>query len=279
MKKNIVVMSDTCSSIGVKEGKDKGIIINPLYVNLNEIMYEDTVQISAETFYKRIKEEKIKPSTSQPNIASVRENYNKYKDSIIINISPSEGLSGTFNGANVAIEGQKDIYVVDSKTIAAAQRFLVLKAKKLVDEGYELEEILNKLEESKKNTKAFMIPVDHAFLQRGGRLSKAAALLLGMLRIKPILTLSPDRNKVDRFAFSLTMKKAVEICIREMHKDNVNEDYKVYVMHGNDLVIANFAKNKLLTEFPFLDLEIIMLPPVLGCHAGPGTLVIQYIKK
>lgn len=279
MKKDIIIMSDTCSSIGVKEGAEKGIIINPLYVNLKGIMYEDTIQISAEEFYKKIREEKVIPFTSQPNIASVKENYNKYKDKVIINISPSEGLSGTFNGANVAIEGQENVVVINSRTIAAGQRYLVFKAKKLVDEGLELETIIEKLEESMSNTRAFMIPVDHSFLQRGGRLSKAAALLLGMLRIKPILTLSGDGNKVDRFAFSLTMKKAIDISIKEMHKDKVDENYKVYIMHGSDWEVASLARKRLLDEFPFLDLEVILLPPVLGCHAGPGTLVIQYIKK
>ncbi len=279
MKKQVQVMSDTCSSLSVAEGKDIGVVINPLYVKLGESMLQDTVEITNEEFYKRIKSEQLVPSTSQPNIDLVSKNYQQHKDKIILNITPSAGLSGTNNGANLAINGQENVHVYDSRTIAAAQRYLVLKAKKLSNEGKGLEEILKELEISKNNTRAFMIPIDYDFLRRGGRLSKNAALLLGLLRIKPILTLSEDRNSVDRYSFSITMKKAIQTCTKAMRKDKVDESYKVYIMHADNISIAKEAEEILLEELGVLDIEVLTLPPVLGCHAGPGTLVIQYIKK
>ncbi|MFA6738886.1 MAG: DegV family protein [Bacilli bacterium] len=285
MQQQVRIFSDTCSSLTVAEGAVQGIVVSPLNIELNGASYLDTVELDASDFYTTLLDERVPiPTTSQPTIGDITKAYDAVPSTCkILNITPAAGLSGTHNGAILAGTMSQDpnrIHVFDSHTICAAQRYLVEKAQQLALEGKNLDEILQELEISSKDTESFMIPVDMRYLQRGGRLTRAASIILGMLRIKPILTLGEGGNHVDRFGLpARTMKDALKTVMKHLTKMGVGLKHKIYICHANALDGARLALDLIKEYFPGVEAQTLILPPVLGAHAGPGTVVVQYIRK
>ena len=145
--------------------------------------------------------------------------------------------------------------------------------------GKSLKEILAWLEDVAERTESFLIPQDFAFLKRGGRLTPVAATLGSVLKLKPIMTLTEDCKKLDKFAVKRTMKAAVKTIIDHMIEKGVDERYKFYVVHADALEDAKGIVANLKEVFGNIDVELHDLSPVFVTQGGPQCIAIQYIEK
>ena len=161
----------------------------PLSIYFGDEEYIDGVTIDHKTFYEKLIESDVLPTTSQATPAAFMEEFEKVKEAnesaVVITIASK--LSGTYQSAMIAASDYDNIYVVDSGTGAMGSGILVELALQLLDEGKSAKEIAEILEEEKKKIIIVALVDTLEYLVKGGRLSKTAAFAGTVLNIKPVL--------------------------------------------------------------------------------------------
>lgn len=276
----VQIITDSSTLYTVEEAKKLGFEAVPLNVSIGDLEGRD-LQVDMKEFYERIKKGEI-PRSSQPSIGEVMDVFEKYSDSEILNISMADGLSGTYQsacGAKEMVENNDRITVFNTKTLCGPHRYMVERAQQMKEAGHSVKEILAWLEDVAERTESFLIPQDFTFLKRGGRLTPMAATLGSVLKLKPIMTLTEDCKKLDKFAVKRTMKAAVKTIIDHMKEKGVDERYKFYVVHADALEEAKGVVANLKEVFGNIDIELYDLSPVFVAQGGPQCIAIQYIEK
>lgn len=245
--------------------------------------YEDYVDIKAEDFYKLvIANPNIDIRTSQTSTGRISEVYNELKETgvtDIIVITVSSKLSGTFQGAILAKELVDDInvYVVDSKSVSQGEVFLVEKAIELINKGVEAEVIYKKLNELRDNLKIYVLVDTLKYLVKNGRLSATSGFLGTMLKIKPLLVVNEEGSLVP-FEKIRTTSKARERLFKILTEEIKDKDVSLYIAYtSNKEEAIEFASR--LKEQNNIKVEVVPLTPVVGAHAGPGTMGVIIINN
>lgn len=276
----VQIITDTSTLYTPDEAKALGFESIPLCVNIGEFEGRDLL-IDMDDYYDRIRKGGI-PKSSQPPIGDVVDMYEKYRDTEIINIAMADGLSGTYQSACSAKEMLDDsskVMVVNSKTLCGPHRYMVEKAQQMKEAGCSAKEILDWLEYIKERTESFLFPQDFDFLRRGGRLTPMAAALGSVLRLKPIMTLTEDCKRLDKFAVKRTMKSAVDTVINHLKTRNLDSRHILYISHADALEDAKKIMAQLKETFTELEVKIMDLSPVFVAQGGPKCVAIQYIEK
>ena len=276
----VQIITDTSTLFTIEEGKQKNIHVIPLCVTLGSEQYRDLC-FDTNVIYQKI-QEGITPSTSQPPLGDILDAYEAYPEDEIINICMADGLSGTYQTALMAREQSANperIHVINSKTLCGPHQYIVEKAIRLRDEGYNASEIVEKLQESIENEHSFLIPQDFSFLKRGGRLKPTAAHIGGLLKLKPIMESVDNGSRLDKFNVSRTLSKAIEHIIHAFQNDGVDENSIIYVSHADALEDSKFFIERLKKAFPQTEITLLELSPVFISQGGPHCIAVQYIRK
>lgn len=276
----VQIVTDSSTLFTVEEAREMGVDLTPLCVSIGDLEGRD-IQIDMNEFYGRISKGQV-PTSSQPPIGEVVEMYERYPDAEIINIAIADGLSGTYQSACSAkemVDNNENITVFNTKTLCGPQRYMVMKAQQMKEEGKSAQEIMNWLNEAIQKTESFLIPQDFGFLKRGGRLTPVAATLGSALKLKPIMTLTENGDKLDIFTIKRTMKSAVGAVINHLKKSDLDDRHILYISHANAPEDAENVRALLAEAFPKLELEILELGAVFVTQGGPQCLAIQYIEK
>ena len=277
----IRIISDTSTLYSIEEGKKIGVDITPLSVTVKGKSYVEFEEISSNQFLDLLKDGSI-PISSQPAVGTKIELYEKYSNDIIIDLAMADGLSGTYQSACSAREGiahADNIHVVNTRTLCGPHRYLLQKTVALVKEGKGFKEILDDVNNCMDHCKSYLIPKDFDFLKRGGRISKVTASIGGLLKIVPIMTQTPDGTVLEKFDIKRTFKGAVESIIQSLKKMGVNEKYKLFVSHADNLKDANIAVALLEKVFTDIEIELLDLSPAFITQGGPQCVAVQTILK
>jgi DegV family protein with EDD domain len=252
-------------------------------LNLDGKEYEDYIDIQANEFYKMIEENpNIDVSTSQTStgkIASVYEELKEegYTDVIVVVISSK--LSGTFQGAILAKQLVKDlnVYVLDSRTVSYGEAYLVIEAIRLIKEGKKTIEIIDYLEKIRDHIYIYVLVDTLKFLVKNGRLSATSGFLGTLLKIKPLLHIQKDGSLVPFEKIRTTSKAQIRLI--EVLEDNIRDkNVIIFIAYTNNKDKAQEIKDILLQKRKDITIELVPLTPVVGAHAGPGTLGVGYIE-
>lgn len=274
------IVTDSSTLITADEAREMGIDMIPLCVSIGDMEGRD-LAVDMDDFYGRIERKEI-PRSSQPPIGDVVDVYEKYPDDEIINISMADGLSGTYQtacGAKEIVDNGENVTVVNSKTLCGPHRYMVQKAQEMKLAGKSANEILDWLKEKIEQTESFLIPQDFSFLKRGGRLTPMAAAFGSVLKLKPIMTLTEDCKRLDKYAIKRTITASVSAVIERMKAFNVDENCIVYVTHANVIEDAKKVEAQIKEEFPNVEVQIHDLSPVFVTQGGPSCIAIQYIRR
>ena len=252
----------------------------PLCVSVGDMDGRD-LQIDMEEFYGRIGKGEI-PRSSQPPIGDVVEVYEKYQDADVLNICVAAGLSGTYHGALSArdmVESRDRITVFNSRTLCGPHRYMVEKAQRMKEEGKGIPEILEWLKSAAEKTESFLIPQDFGFLKRGGRLTPVAAALGSVLKLKPVMRLTEDGTRLDKFFVKRTMSAAVSGIMDHLKKKGIDGRYLLYIVHAAAPKEAGAIREMIEAEFKGIEIQMMDLSPVFVAQGGPGCVAIQYIER
>lgn len=279
---SIAVVTDSTAYLSPEERKRHNIYMIPLSVTLEDGVYEEEVEIQAKEFYDKVRNAKVFPKTSQPSIGKFVELFEtlakEYDEVICIHLS--SGISGTYQSAMQAgnmVEGIK-VHVFDSEISCSPQGYYALQAAKMAGEGKSSAEILETLEALKRRMRAYFIVDDLSHLQRGGRLSSAAAIVGGLLQIKPILHF--ENKVIVPFEKIRTKKKAINRVEELLAQDAAQYD-RIYAMliHANREEEAREWMAKLQEKFPNVEFALSYFGPVIGTHLGEGSLGLGWVPE
>ena len=276
----VQIVTDSSVLYTEEEAKAAGFDVIPLCVSVGDMDGRD-LQINMEEFYGRIGKGEI-PRSSQPPIGDVVEVYEKYQDADVLNICVADGLSGTYHGALSArdmVESRDRITVFNSRTLCGPHRYMVEKAQKMKEEGKGIPEILEWLKSAAEKTESFLIPQDFGFLKRGVRLTPVAAALGSVLKLKPVMRLTEDGTRLDKFFVKRTMSAAVSGIMDHMKKKGIDGRYLLYIVHAAAPKEAGAIREMIEAEFKGIQIQMMDLSPVFVAQGGPGCVAIQYIER
>ena len=276
----VQIITDSSTLYTVEEAEKLGFEALPLCVNIGDLEGRD-LQVDMKDFYGRIQKGQL-PKSSQPPIGEVMDLYEKYSKDEIINIAMADGLSGTYQsacGARELVDNKEKITVFNSKTLCGPHRYMVEKAQKMKTEGCSAKEILGWLEYVVERTESFLIPQDFEFLRRGGRLTPMAATLGSVLKLKPVMTLTEDCKKLDKFTIKRTMKAAVKSVIEHLKEKELDARHIIYVSHADAIEDAKSVVSHLREAFAEVEVQMLDLGAAFVTQGGPKCVAIQYIEK
>lgn len=274
----VKIVTDTGTAISPAEGQALGIEVFPAALILDGQEYFDLVDITPAQFLPILQSGKLATS-SQPSPALMLEAFEKATaEEPVLYIAIGEGLSGAYTtacGIRESLPNKEYITVYDSATIVGTQRIMALKAKRLADQGKSMAEIIHALDASRDNNKSYLIPKDLFHLQRGGRLTPAAAKIVNMLGLLPVITQSRDRKKLDKASLCRGYHKAVEKAVDTFVRMGVGKGWNITISHGDNMRDAVMAQAMLQTAMPGCTYEIRELACALLNQGGAGCIVIQ----
>ncbi len=251
-------------------------------LNLGGKEYEDYVDIQAKEFYETIvNNPDIDVSTSQTSTGKIASVYEELKEegyTDIITVVISSKLSGTYQGAILAKDMVPgiNVYVIDSRTVSYGEAYLVIEAIKMIKAGSKTRDIIDKLEKIRDNIYIYVLVDTLKYLVKNGRLSATSGFVGTLLKIKPLLYIQKDGSLVP-FEKIRTTNKAQARLIEIIHNDIEGKDVIVFIVYTNNEEKALEIKQQILQSRPDVTIEVVPLTPVVGAHAGPGTLGVGYI--
>jgi DegV family protein with EDD domain len=238
-------------------------------------------EISSEEFYKRLTNAQELPKTSQPSPEDFIRLYSKLLEEYqeIISIHISSGLSGTFNAARLAKEKLKGkIHLVDSKTISLGIGMMILEATRLIREGLDADNILDKLSKARTNIETLFTLDTLEYLQKGGRIGKVHSIMGTFLNIKPIVRVG-DEGIYHTYGKARSQERALKSIVQAFQDlSKGREGLRFGVAHGAAQQAGTYLKEKLENALQIPASIFTQVGPVIGVHTGPGTVgaVIQY---
>jgi len=280
--KSIGLVTDSTCDLPPELIKKYNIQVVPIVIQVGEKSYLDQVEIKPKDFIHILETSNQKLSTSQPPPAFFTEAYNKIalKYESIISLHISEKLSGTIQGARTGCKDMKysnKIHIVDSKTSSVALGLLAAEAAQLIQERFNLEEIINRLKIAADNVKIFISIPTLKYLMRSGRLNKTKGLLGTLFNLKPILTINSDGNIVEAakvIGQKRVIHKTVNLTI-QFAKRVKNPRFAIAHVAAPEL--AQWYSDKIRIVFNSSKVIIAEASPALSVHIGIGGAAIAVL--
>ena len=255
----------------------------PLTVHFGDEEYIDGVTIDHKSFYEKLVETDVHPTTSQATPAAFMTEYEKVRaagDRAVV-ITLSAKLSGTYQSAVIAATDFENIYVVDSASATIGAAVLTELALRYLDEGLEAKEIAARLEEEKKRILIVALLDTLEYLKRGGRISKTVAFAGAVLNIKPVIAVSDGEIMV--LGKARGSKMGNNLLEQEIEKAG-GVDFSLPVLLGytglSDLLLRKYIEDsRRLWEEGLDEVRFTTIGSVIGTHAGPGAIAVAFFKK
>ncbi|MED4301240.1 DegV family protein [Geobacillus stearothermophilus] len=259
-----------------------GIRMIPLSVIFGDETYREEIDMTADEFFVKIKQNPKLPTTSQPSVGEFVDLFTAIREEgydAVISIHLSSGISGTYQGAVTAgtmVEGLR-VYAYDSEISCMAQGFYAIEAAEMAKAGKMPEEILARLDEMKRTLRAYFMVDDLSHLQRGGRLTGAQAFIGGLLQIKPLLHF--ENKVIVPFEKIRTRKKAIKR-IEELFSEDAAKGVplKAAIIHANQPDEASRWRDELAARYPHVEFLISYFGPVIATHVGEGALGLTWYQ-
>ena len=246
----------------------------PLYVRFGDESYRDYVELGPHEFYERLRAAPTTPTTSQPTPGDFAATYTELAAyERILSIHIPETLSGTIQSARVAAEefGGK-VRAIDSGTASAAIAMLGFAIQRRLERGTTDEEVEALVEQFKQRASILFTVDTLEFLQRGGRIGRAAKFAGTLLNVKPLLTIV-DGEVVPLKRVRGAAKAFAEFQQRFTESTTDTDTLRVGIAHAEAPERAEQLRKMVRGERPHAEVEIVTtLGAVVGTHAGPGTV-------
>ncbi|MDM5331346.1 DegV family protein [Neobacillus sp. CF12] len=274
----IKIVTDSTMDMTMEQAELLGVVVVPLSVTINGETYLDRVEIQPEEFMETMKGLKELPKSSQPSAGTFLEVYDRLGEEgyEVISIHMTGKMSGTIRSAESAAQMTKTkVSVVDSKFISMALQFQVREAAEMAKQGKSLEEILERLDIVRENSKLYLMIDTLENMVKGGRIGKGKAFIGSLLNIKPIASLEgAEYNPVAKVR---SHSQVVKWLAKQFAEDVQGKTVKrVGIVHAEALELATKLKNSIIDLTGYNDISVDYTGPTISTHTGPGTIAIMY---
>lgn len=275
------IVADTMSGIAPETARALGIPLIPQVINFGDESFREGIDIDQAGFMARLRAGKEPPKTAAPYPGDFIEAFESLRaeGESIVCVLPSAEVSGTVRSALAAAEScpGADIRVIDTRTLAGPLASMVLEADKAAKTGASAEQVEALVREMMPRARIYFLVDTLEYLQRGGRIGAAAALIGSVLQVKPILTLRDGR--VEPFEKQRTKHTAL-LRMMDLVLSEADRGGKAYltVMHTAVPAEAEALAGDLrraLGDQPVLVMDLV---PAIVTHAGPGALAVGFFS-
>ena len=246
-------------------------------------------------FYESISQDKLfermlsgeKSQTTQVNTEEYIGSFRKYLEQgqDIFHICLSSGVSGTFNSCHIAKDilleefPERKIEIVDSLMASCGYGLLVDKACELKRQGLDMETLRIEVEKWRNRLHGYFFTSDLRFFIQGGRVSKAAGFIGGLLKICPVLKIT-EEGKLKPIEKARGKKQAMENILSKMEKEGYLSTEKCFISHSACPQDAEKLAESIRERFhPEGSIEIFDIGGTIACHTGPGTVSSFFFGK
>jgi len=253
--------------------------IVPLYVRFGTESFRDYVELGPDEFYARLRESPVTPTTSQPTPGDFRAVYEELAGyARVYSLHIAGTLSGTVEAARAAAESGDRVRVVDTETASAAVAMLGLSVQRRLERGTTDDEIDALVQRHRRDSQLIFTLDTLDYLARGGRIGRAAAWAGELLKVKPILTIRGGeviplkRVRGNRRAF----QEFIDVFDAGSRE---GPNLRVAIAHADAPDRAEALRELVRRTRPEAQLELVTtLGPVVGTHAGPGTVGLFWFE-
>lgn len=255
----------------------------PLTVHFGDKEYIDGVTIDHKTFYEKLVESDVLPTTSQATPDAFSQEMEKVKQAggSAVVITLSSQFSGTYQSACIAAQDYENIFVVDSGSAAMGSGILVELALRLSEEGLSAAQIAERLEAEKQKIVVVALVDTLEYLKRGGRVSKAVAFAGNVLNIKPVLSVIDGHIQI--LGKARGSKMGNNLLVQEIEKAG-GVDFSKPVLLGysgiSDALLKKYMEDsRHIWDQGLETVRYTTIGSVIGTHAGPGAVAVAFFKK
>ncbi len=285
--RDYVITTDNNADLPVDFYKENNMDLLHLSFSIDDVVYDGVEKsMTSKEFYDAMRGGAM-PVTQQVNPENSKIFFEKIiKDDVdVLHIAFTSGLSGTYSsttiGANEVMEDHPDakITVIDSLCASVGQGLLVYEAVKRKNAGMGYDELVKWIEDNKLRLVHDVVADDLFHLQRGGRVSKTAAVLGSTLGVKPIIQVN-DEGKLISYSKQRHKKGALKFIVANLEKkmktdDNLNT---VGICHSDCIADVEILK-KMVTEKTGIENFLVGdIGPTIGAHTGVGTIALFYFS-
>ena len=280
--RHVAIVTDSTAYIPPELVEKYDIHVVPLHLMMGTETWLDGVEIDPPAFYELLRTSADFPTTSQPNVATFQELFVKLSESAkaIAAILISSDLSGTVDSVLGAAANlpDLDIEVIDSRATSMMLGFPVLEAAKVAAAGGDLQAVAARAREVASKSNIYFVVDTLEYLHRGGRIGGAAKFLGSALNLKPILALR------DGFVTSIAKVRTRRKALTKVYELLAEQVEAGAAVHMSVLQVAapqeaERFKDELVARFNPVEISITEASPVIGAHAGPGTVGVSFFVE
>lgn len=282
----VKIITDSASDLPKELATQYNIEVLPLRVyDQDENEYIDGVTLDSYELFRNMREGQVY-KTSLPSYETIHQVFSDYakKGISCIYIAFSSELSGTYQSAQLVKMDVKekypdfDLHIVDTKCASMGQGLVAIRAAQLSRDGNSAEAILPIISKLASHMEHIFTVDDLQYLVRGGRVSKVAGFIGGLLNIKPLLHV--ESGKLIPLEKLRGRKKVFHRMVEIMEQRGehlINQT--IGISHGDDIESATLLKNMIQEKFGCDDFVISTIGAAVGAHSGPGTLALFFLNK
>lgn len=279
-----IISTDSTADLPASYVKEHGIAIQFLSYAFGDTVYSLDNQMDSHAFYERMRSGEM-PTTNACIPDEVQNSFEAYlKEGYdILHISFSSGLSASHNNARIAANElaeqypDRKIILVDSLCASLGQGLLVHYAVAMKENGASIDDVATWLEENKLHLCHQFTVNDLFHLHRGGRVSKATAVLGTLINIKPVLHVDNEGHLTSVCNVRGRKKALLKLVdIMGEHIEGYQNDI-IFISHGDCPEDAQFVADQIKEKFGIDNFLIDYVSPTIGAHSGPGTVALFYL--
>lgn len=286
--RDFIITTDTTTDLPDSFYQEHHIGKLPICYNINGTTYGDGREMDPKEFYNSMRGG-LMPTTMQVNPETATAIFEGYlKQGLdILHICFSSGLSGSINSVTIAAEELHESYpdqrivIIDSLAASLGEGLIVYKAVKLKEAGKSLDEIKDWLAKNVLHLCHYFTVDDLNHLYRGGRVSKATAVLGTMINVKPLLHVD-NAGKLIPISKVRGRKRSLNALVDYMEKQMgsyKDQNDIVFISHGDALEDAEYVAKQIKDRFGMDNFLINVIGPTIGAHSGPGTIALFFMGE
>jgi DegV family protein with EDD domain len=272
------IVSDSACDLPPALCESLGIEIVPLTIRFGADELVDRVELSTEAFWERLARSTVVPETAAPSVGAFESTFRGLNESGadgIVCINLSSRMSATMQSAQIAakaLDGVCPVTVIDSKSASMGVGMLCIEAAQRARDGADLDTIVTAVESARDRGRLLFTVDTLEFLRKGGRIGGAQALLGSMLSIKPVITVHD--GAVEPAGRVRTRSKALRFIVDRVKERPIES---LCVVHAQAPDVDAFVA-MLEPIVPSAEIVVGQIGPVVGVHAGPGTMGVTWIE-
>lgn len=280
----VKIIADSTCDLSKDLIEKYGIEIVPLYIHMGDDEYKDGVDIFPDDIYKWSDENNTTPKTAAISIEDGIKTIEPHKeagDDVVI-FTISEDMSTTANVFRIAaddLEYEDHVFVINSANLSTGIGLMVIEAAIMARDGMSAADIVKKIEEIKPRVRSSFVVDILTYLHRGGRCSATAALVGGMLNLKPRIYVEDGKMGAGK-KYRGKLNKVLLQYVKEMEEDlKTAKKDRIFITHSgcSEEVISSIYEYLSGLNY-FEEILITRAGGVISSHCGPGTLGVLFIE-